>query len=98
MEKLLKAREIINETDKEIASLFEKRMYAVRLIAEYKQERGLPVFDAGREAEVVKTNLQYIKNEEIKDYYVSFIEETMSISKRFQRHIIAKSCAEKTSE
>ena len=33
MDKLLKAREIINETDKEIAALFEKRMEAVRLVA-----------------------------------------------------------------
>lgn len=88
MEKLLKAREIINETDKEIASLFEKRMDAVRLIAEYKQERGIPVFDAGREAEVVKTNLQYIENEEIKEFYVPFLKETMEISKRFQHRIL----------
>ena len=38
MDKLLKAREIINETDKAIAELFEKRMEAVKLVAEYNSK------------------------------------------------------------
>lgn len=88
MEKLLKAREIINETDKEIASLFEKRMEAVRLIAEYKQERGLPVFDGSREEAVIRNNLQHIENEELKEFYVPFLRQTMEISKRFQHRIL----------
>ena len=88
MEKLLKAREIINETDKAIAELFEKRMEAARLVAEYKKERGLPVFDASRENTVVKSNLQYINDEEIKEFYVPFLKETMNISKRFQHRIL----------
>ncbi|MBQ4267899.1 MAG: chorismate mutase, partial [Clostridia bacterium] len=88
MEKLLKAREIINETDKAIAELFEKRMEAVKLVAEYKKERGLPVFDASREDAVVKGNLQYINDEEIKEFYVPFLKETMNISKRFQHRIL----------
>ena len=88
MDKLLKAREIINETDKEIAALFEKRMEAVRLVAEYKEERGLPVFDSAREDEVIKNNIQYITNEEIKEFYVPFLRETMNVSKRFQHRIL----------
>lgn len=88
MEKLLKAREIINETDREIALLFEKRMEAVRLVAEYKKERGLPIFDSSRENEVVKSSLANIENEEIKEFYVPFIKNTMEISKRFQHRIL----------
>ena len=80
MDKLLKAREIINEADREIALLFEKRMEAVRLVAEYKKERGLPVFDSSREAEVVKSSLASIENEEIKEFYIPFIKNTMEIS------------------
>ena len=45
MEKLIEARKIISEADKQIAELFEKRMNAVKQVAEYKKERGLPVFD-----------------------------------------------------
>ncbi len=88
MEKLLKAREIINEADKEIAKLFEKRMEAVKLVAEYKKERGLPIFDAGREDQVIKNNLSNVENEEIRDFYVPFLRETMEISKRFQHRIL----------
>lgn len=88
MDKLLKAREIISETDKEIAALFEKRMEAVRLVAEYKKERGLPIFDSSRENEVIKNSLENIDNEEIKEFYVPFIKGTMEISKRFQHRIL----------
>ncbi len=88
MDKLLKAREIINETDKQIAALFEKRMEAVKMVAEYKKERGLPVFDASREDTVVRNNLDNIEDEEIKEFYVPFIRSTMDISKRFQHRIL----------
>ncbi len=88
MDKLNKAREIIGETDKEIAALFEKRMAAVREVAEYKKERGLPVFDGAREDFLINKNLEYIENEEIKDFYVSFMKGTMDISKRYQHRIL----------
>lgn len=88
MEKLLKAREIISETDREIARLFEKRMEAVKLVAEYKKERGLPVFDASRESAVINDNLLNIEDEEIKEFYVPFIRNTMDISKRYQHRIL----------
>ncbi len=88
MDKLNKAREIIGEADKEIAALFEKRMAAVKEVAEYKKERGIPVFDAAREDFLISKNLEYIENEEIKDFYVSFIKSTMDISKRYQHRIL----------
>ena len=37
MEKLIEARKIISEADKQIAELFEKRMQAVKQVAEYKK-------------------------------------------------------------
>ena len=49
MTELEKAREIINKADKEIARIFEERMSAVKIVAEYKAAHGLPIFDAGRE-------------------------------------------------
>lgn len=88
MDKLIKARETISEVDKEIAGLFEKRMEAVSLVAEYKKERGLPIFDSSREDEVIKTNLDYIEDEQIKEFYIPFIKNTMNISKRYQHRIL----------
>lgn len=88
MEKLLQAREIISETDKEIAKLFEKRMMAVKEIAEYKKERGLPVFDPQREQQLIDSGAGYIASEEIREFYVPFIRGTMEISKRYQHRIL----------
>ncbi|MBQ7118539.1 MAG: chorismate mutase [Clostridia bacterium] len=88
MDKLNKAREIIGEADKEIAALFEKRMAAVREVAEYKKERGLPVFDGAREDYLINKNLGYIEDESVKDFYVSFMKSTMDISKRYQHRIL----------
>ena len=47
--KLIKAREEISAFDREMASLFVRRMNAVRIVSEYKTEHGLPVYDAARE-------------------------------------------------
>lgn len=88
MEKLEKARKIVSETDEEIAKLFEKRMQAVREIAEYKKERGLPVFDAEREDALLRRNIGFVEDETIKEFYVPFIRGTMDISKRYQHRIM----------
>ena len=40
MTDLEKARQIINETDVEMARLFDRRMDAARLVASYKKEHG----------------------------------------------------------
>lgn len=88
MDKLLQARKTIGEVDRQIALLFEERMEAVKLVAEYKMERGLPIFDGSRENEVVKNNLDNISDEQIKEYYVPFIRNTMEISKRYQHRLM----------
>ncbi len=88
MDKLNKAREIISQTDKEIAALFEKRMAAVKEVAEYKKERGLPIYDGAREDALIKANLDNIENEEIKEFYVPFMKNTMDVSKRYQHRIL----------
>ncbi len=88
MEKLDKARETINQVDKEIAALFEKRMEAVREIAEYKKERELPIFDGARESAVIKNASSYIENDDIREFYVDYIKSTMDISKKYQYQIL----------
>ena len=55
MENLLdKAREEINEADRAIAAAFERRMTAVRSVAQYKRNTGKPIFDPAREAQVIE--------------------------------------------
>lgn len=88
MDKLNEAREIISQTDKEIAALFEKRMKAVEMVAEHKKENGLSVLDTAREEYLLKKNSAFIEDETIREYYINFQRSTMDISKRYQRRIL----------
>ena len=54
MDGLQEARKIINEVDAQMAVLFEQRMRAAQMVAEYKQAHGMPILDAAREEEVIR--------------------------------------------
>ena len=88
MTDLDKARQMINEVDREMARLFERRMDAVRLVAAYKKEHGIPVEDASREEEILRRNAEWIENEEYRSYYVSFLRNTIELSKSMQRSLL----------
>ena len=88
MTKLEKARQTINKVDKKMAELFEERMEAVRLVAEYKKEQGLQVEDSSREAEIISKNSEFIRNNELKSYYINFLQSNMDISKNFQHKLL----------
>lgn len=88
MSKLDDARKIINETDKQMAALFEVRMDAVGKIAEYKREHGLCVEDPAREKSLIEKNCKYIENDDYKPYYVGFQKSVIDISKSFQHRLL----------
>lgn len=88
MDKLQIARQSINSIDKEMAKLFCKRMEAVRLVAEHKQEHGLPVFDGGREAEVIKNNSLLVEDDELRSFYINYLQSMMDISKSYQHRLL----------
>jgi len=81
-------RKKINEIDKQMAKLFEERMKASEEVAQYKKEHALPIFDSSREKEVIDKNLQFIENDDIKQYYVNFLQNTMDVSKRYQSSLL----------
>lgn len=89
MDNLQDARAKINEIDKAMAELFESRMQAAKTIAEYKKERGLPIYDAAREQAVIERNSAFIKDYDVRSYYVRFLNDEMAISKQYQEHIIS---------
>lgn len=88
MTELERSRQIIDETDKQIAALFEKRMDAARAVAEYKRFNGLKIDDIAREEEIILRNSSYIENEGYKPYYVNFLRETIKLSKAFQHRLL----------
>lgn len=88
MSELQNARETINQVDKEMARLFELRMDAVKQVAAYKKENGLPIDDFGREDEIVKRNAEYIGNGEYRAYYVNFLKNNIKLSKDMQHKLL----------
>jgi chorismate mutase/prephenate dehydratase len=88
MDKLLNSRDEINKIDREMAELFEKRMEAVKSVCEYKVQKGLPVEDFQREKAVIEKNSEYILSDDIRDYYVSFIKNTMEVSRKYQHKLM----------
>jgi chorismate mutase/prephenate dehydratase len=89
MNELDRQRAVINETDKEMARLFEIRMKAAAKIAGYKKERGLPVYDAEREAAIVAKNTENVSDPSLRGYYADFITHTMKVSRDYQTSLIS---------
>ena len=92
MNLLEEARIEINAVDKELAVLFEKRMRAAEKVATYKKEHGLPILDAAREAAVIERGASLIEDEDLRGYYVQFLQSTMQISRAYQSRLLDGMC------
>lgn len=88
MSKLKEARLCINDIDRELASLFCRRLEAAAQIAEYKKEHGMEIFDPVREAEVIRCGAEQIEDELKRAYYVSFLQDIMKTSRAFQERLM----------
>lgn len=87
MDLLAEARKEINEVDGQLAALFERRMSAVKQIAEYKAAHGLPIADPAREADVLERCASYA-NEETGAYYLSLVKHCMTLAKQYQKRLL----------
>ena len=90
MDQLQQARQIISQVDREMCDLFLRRMEAVRQVAEYKQARGLPVFDGAREQEVLAQGAARVEDPALQEHYIRFLQNTMEVSKAYQRQLLAE--------
>jgi len=88
MDKLQQARQIINQVDKEMASLYRQRMEAVKMVLEHKLEHNLPVLDTAREQAVIAQNSGYV-DKELRPYYTAFLQDLMKNSRRYQKDHMA---------
>lgn len=87
MSELEKNRELIDEIDKQMAELFEKRFATVREIARFKSQNGLPIQDPSREEAVIQKNAPYIEDPDIRTFYVKYMQSTMELSRRFMSNV-----------
>ncbi len=83
------ARKKINEIDSKMATLFTERMKASEMVAKYKIDRGLAIFDPGREAEVIRRNSELVEDDVIREYYVNFLQNNMAVSRAYQNRIMS---------
>ena len=90
MDQLDQARAEINAVDKELAKLFERRMQAVKDVAAYKIDHQLPILDVSREQAVIRKNLEYLQDDELKPYFQQVLERMMQVSRDFQKHKMGK--------
>lgn len=93
MDLLQEARAEIDAIDAQMAVLFERRMQAVKQVAQYKAETGKPVFDAEREAAVIEKNTARLREEALRPYYHTFLQEAMAVSRAYQRSILGRDTA-----
>ena len=90
--KLEEARKIINDADSQMAELFVKRMRAAEMVYDYKKEMGLPILDQAREAAVIVNNTKRIEDENLKEYYIEFLKNVMSLSRAYQYRMQNSAC------
>lgn len=77
-------RQEIDLLDRELVGLFERRMEIVENIGKYKIENNLPVFNPLREEEVIKKNMEYLKNKNYQILLREFYINLMNLSKDYQ--------------
>lgn len=85
-----KLRDEIDEIDKQIIELFERRMDVVLNVAKYKQERNLPIFNGAREDAVIEKNLKRLKNKDYSEYAEKFLNDMMTTSRELQQSVMGQ--------
>lgn len=63
MRELSELRAILDEIDRDMVALFEKRMLASREVAKYKLAHGMQVLDAAREEAVLASRVSMLEDE-----------------------------------
>lgn len=82
---LEKQRTEIDAIDREVVSLFERRMQVVMEVARIKKENGMIIFDASREKEVIAKVQSYLTDEGLKEELREVYETLMKVSKDYQK-------------
>lgn len=84
---LSESRDRIQAIDRQMAALFVQRMEAARDIAAYKRERGLRIEDDQQETRVVAQAASFIEDEELRSFYLPFLQDTIKASARWQHYL-----------
>ncbi len=84
-----KSRTEIDKMNRELVSVFCKRMDVAADIAQYKIENGLPVFDRARERDIL-ADMTTLSDEKYRYYTKTFFTVMMDLSKAYQSSLMAE--------
>lgn len=84
----VKRREI-DSIDEALQGLFEQRMHCAQEIARYKAEHSLPIFDEGREKQILDRRQAAAKDSDLGEASRVFFQNLLDISKTLQERIVA---------
>lgn len=90
MNELEQCRKEIDEIDKELINLFERRMDVAIRVANHKKENDLPIYNEERESKVIKKNVDNLKNKNYDLLARRFFLSVMELSRSLQESIIKK--------
>ena len=85
MTKLDEYRIEIDEIDREIVQLFEKRMETVLKVANYKKENEMEVLQSSREEVVLQKAVANLKDKKYEDDIRNVFELLMKLSRNSQK-------------
>lgn len=88
MKDLKSLRAEIDDIDKQIVELIDKRMKVSLKVGELKKENNIPIFDAKRENEVIKEKIKLLENKELSGLIADIYNDIMHTSKILQKHLI----------
>ena len=85
---LKQLRDGIDDVDSEILSLFMKRMELCRGVADYKKEHNMPVFQGGREQQIIDRIVELTADKNLEKGTSALFTTIMDISKILQNRTI----------
>ncbi len=84
----------IDEIDRQMVALFEKRMEISVKVAQYKLEKELPVLDSAREKEKLES-ISDTAGEDMKDYATELYKAILELSRKKQTEYIDSHSSQK---
>lgn len=90
MNELEKCRQEIDEIDKQLIELFEKRMDVAVRVAGYKVDNEFPIYNSVRESQVISKNVDRLKEEKYEILARRFFIGLMELSRELQEEVIKR--------
>ncbi len=91
MRTLAECRAEIDDIDRQLVALFERRMGVARAVAEYKIANDLPVLDASREEQVLQKRREMLASHHWDQAVTTLYQCIMSLSRVEQQSMLQAS-------